>query len=161
MSIGLDIIGAISSIVQLVEFTAKVYHRLDEFQSHTREIPNSFRQFHEELPLIQDALERIKEAIDDGRIPERTQKALVPTINGCQTRADSLQTILRKALPEPDALWGDKVWKALVSLMKDSKAQKHMAAIKEYLSSLTFYFMASLSSVEPQAGMIHFCDRTK
>jgi NACHT NTPase-like protein len=149
---GLDIASAVASIIQLIEFTLKVYRRVDEFQSNTRDIPKSFRQFSHEIPLLQETLRQIGEAIENGRISDEIQKALSPAIEGCSEQVESLNAILEKTLPESDDSWGEKARKAIASLIKDSKIEKKMNAIRTYLSTLTFYFVASSSSLRPLIG---------
>jgi hypothetical protein len=150
---GLDIVSAVASIIQLVQVTCEICRRVNEFQSSTREIPKSFRQFSQELPLLQETLQKIKEAVENGHIPDKTQQALAPTIEGCQERVESLNNILQKTLPRADASSGEKAWKAIISLTKDSKSEKDLIAIRNYLSTLTFYFSASSSLLLPLTGI--------
>jgi len=149
---GLEIAGAVTTIVQLVDFTCKVFNRVDDFQSHTRELPKTFRQFSLELPLLQETLQQITEATSNGRISDETQRALIPTIEGCREQIESLNAILAKTLPRPEDSWGEKSRKAIISLQKDSKVGKIMNSIRGYLGTLTFYFVASSTPLRPLTG---------
>lgn len=149
---GLEIAGAIATIVQLVDYTCKVFNRVDDFQSHTRELPKTFRQFSLELPLLQETLQQITEATRNGLISGETQRALIPTIKGCREQIESLNAILTKTLPRPEDSWGERSRKAIISLQKDSKVEKIMNSIRGYLGTLTFYFIASSTQLRPLTG---------
>jgi N-terminal domain on NACHT_NTPase and P-loop NTPases len=145
MSIGPEVVGTIATIVQLIDFTCKVCSRINEFQSKTRDVPKTFRQFQLELPLLQTTFQQIQEAIENGHIAENIQKALVPTVEGCKELIEKLNDILGETLPKPEDSWGAVAIKAIVSLQNDSKVRRKMEAIRGYQSSLTFYFAASTS----------------
>jgi hypothetical protein len=51
------VVGVVSNIVQLVDFGAKVLHRLNNFQYSLGNIPKSFRHIKAELPILLDTLE--------------------------------------------------------------------------------------------------------
>jgi chromosome segregation ATPase len=153
---GLDIASAITSIIQLIEYTLKVYRRVDEFQSNARDIPKTFRQFSHELPLLQNTLRQVGEAIKNGQISDEIQRALTQALKGCSEQVESLNTILGKILPGPYDSRGEKARQAIASLTKDSKIEKKMNAIRSYLSTLTFYFVASSSSLRPLVGTISY-----
>jgi hypothetical protein len=59
MAEALAVVGIVSSIIQVVEFSAKVADRLNDFASSVGEIPKAFRHIQTELPLIIDSLRRI------------------------------------------------------------------------------------------------------
>ena len=52
MAEALAAIGAVASIVQLVDFGSKVLLRLNEFQSSIGEIPKVFQHVKAELPVL-------------------------------------------------------------------------------------------------------------
>ena len=56
MAEALAIVSLISSIVQFVDFSSKIVHRLNEFHSSLDEVPKSFRDVKIELPLLVDTL---------------------------------------------------------------------------------------------------------
>jgi hypothetical protein len=153
---GFEVVGAISSIIQLTELTLKVYRRVNEFQSNARDIPKTFQQLSHELPLLQEILQQLKEAIDNGRVSENIQRALTPVVQECSDQAQSLYTILKTTIPGPDASRREKTIKAVASLLKDSKVEKKANTIRSYLSTLTFYFVASSSSLQPLTGITSY-----
>lgn len=74
MAEALAAVGVVVSIVQLIDFSSKILHRLDEFRSSVGEVPKSFRHIRAELPVLQDTLRQTKEAIDAGSVEDRTKK---------------------------------------------------------------------------------------
>jgi N-terminal domain on NACHT_NTPase and P-loop NTPases len=108
MAEALAAVGVAASIVQLVDFSSKILHRLDEFRSSVGEVPKSFRHIRAELPVLQDSLRQIKEAIDAGSVEDRTKKTLMPAIQGCQDQIEQLDAVLAKTLPESSTAGGQE-----------------------------------------------------
>jgi hypothetical protein len=52
MAEAITVIGLVGNIVQLVDFSSRVLHRLEEFQAGLGEIPMSFRHIKAELPVL-------------------------------------------------------------------------------------------------------------
>jgi hypothetical protein len=94
MAEALAVVGIVANIVQLLEFSTTVLHRLKEYQSSLGEIPRSFSQISKELPLLLHTLQQIQEAIAAGYVEIETKKALLPVIKGCQEQVGLLESIL-------------------------------------------------------------------
>jgi hypothetical protein len=90
MAEAIAVIGLVASIVQLVDFSSRVLHRLEEFQVGLGEVPMSFRHIKAELPVLQDTLQQTREAIEAGSVRNETKKALDPAIKGARNRLDCL-----------------------------------------------------------------------
>jgi len=52
-------VGVAASVIQLFDFTTKVVSRLEEFRSNVQEVPESFRQVYDQLPVLSATLEGI------------------------------------------------------------------------------------------------------
>jgi len=113
MAEAIAVVGVVSSIVQLVDFSSKILHRLDELQSTAQELPRIFQHTKAELPLLRDTLQETSEALNAGRILEKTGKALVPIIEGCEEQIKVLNVILAKVLPTAGDSWVKKGRKAI------------------------------------------------
>src|SRR5271154_780791 len=107
MAEALAIVGLASSIVQFVDFSTKIIHRLDEFQSKVGEVPQTFRDLKIQLPLLRDALKRTKAEAEAGLIDADTQRSVLDVVEGCRLQVQQLDKILIKTLPTP----GDSRWK--------------------------------------------------
>jgi ABC-type transporter Mla subunit MlaD len=152
MAEALAIVGVVASIVQLVDFSAKVVSRLDEFHSVVKEAPKSFRHVKTELPLLTSTLEQLKGAIDTTSVADGSKKALLPVIAGCNEQVAQLDAILKKTLPETNDSWWIKSKKAGVSLHNDAKVESITKALRNYVRILTFYYAAASSTLQPLTG---------
>ncbi|KFZ01827.1 hypothetical protein V501_09775 [Pseudogymnoascus sp. VKM F-4519 (FW-2642)] len=149
MAEALAIVGVVSSIVQLLDFGTTVLHRLKEYQFSLGEVPKSFRQISKELPLLLHTLEQIQKAIDAGSVGTKTKKALLPVIKGSQEQLELLQSILDKTLPKADDSSLERGKKAISSLGQDGKVDRILKNLRGFISSLTFYYSAASSTLQP------------
>jgi N-terminal domain on NACHT_NTPase and P-loop NTPases len=63
MAEALAVVTVVSSIITLVDFSSKVLHRLNDFQSSCGEIPETFKQVKKELPILLATLDHTKVAV--------------------------------------------------------------------------------------------------
>jgi hypothetical protein len=154
MAEAIAVVGVVASIVQLVDYSSKVLHRLNEFQSRVGEVPKPFRHIKAQLPVLQDTLQQTKKGIDAGFVRDETRKALIPAMEGCKKQIGLLDDILTKILPAPGDSWGEKSKKALLSLRKDAKVESIAKILHGYIGTLTFYYAAASSTMEPLTGSI-------
>jgi len=147
MAEALALVGIAANIVQLVDFGSKILYRLNEFQSNVGDVPETFRHIKAELPVLLDALQRTKEAIEAGSVRDETKNALRPAINGCLEQIKSLDEVLLKALPTSSDSRVKRIWKAIqMSLHYDTKVEEITAIVKEYIQTLTFYHAAGIEA---------------
>lgn len=154
-------VGIVASIIQLVDFSAKVIHRLEEFQAKAGEVPKSLRHIRTELPLLSTTLQQIKEAINAGSVADGAKNALLPVVVECQEQIRQLDAILAKTLPENNDSWRERSKKALVSLQQDTKVESITKILRNYTKILTFYCAAASSTLQPLTGRCHISDLYK
>jgi hypothetical protein len=154
MAEALAVVGIVANIVQLVGFSSKILHRLNEFQASLGETPRSFCVVKSELPLLQHTLEQTREAINAGLIRAETKPALLPAVEGCQEQIKLLDSILEKTLPTSDDSWGKKGRKAILSLHHDAKVESITKILRSYIGILTFYYAAASSTLQPLTGIV-------
>ncbi len=136
MAEALAIVGLASAIVQFVDFSTKIIHRLDEFQSRVGEVPQTFRDLKIQLPLLQDTLKRAKAEVDAGLIDADTQRAVLDVVEGCQLQVKRLDDILIKTLPTPaDSRWR-RGMKAFSSVRQERDVREIIDRIQRYQISL-------------------------
>jgi hypothetical protein len=154
MAEALVVVGVISNIIQLVDFGAKVLHRLNDFQSSGREIPKAFRHIKAQLPILLDTLEQTKVAVENGSIrEEKTKNALLPVINGCREQIELLNDVIGRVLPLASDSWTKKTSKAVSSFRQDAKVAKITAILKDHIQTLTYYHAATSSTLQSTKGM--------
>ena len=146
MAEALAIVGLVSSIVQFVDFSLKIVHRLNGFHSSLDDVPKSFRDIKIELPLLVDTLERTKKQTEDGCFSKNTQEAIWSVVKGCQSQVERLNGVLEETLP----IKGDSSWKrgkkALLSISQEKNVQQITTTFRNYVQTLT-YHQATGSSI--------------
>ena len=153
MSEAFLVVGAVASIVQLVDFGSKVLLRLNEFQCSIGEVPKTFQHIKAELPVLLDTLEKTKAAIEAGSVQDGTKKALLPAIDGCRTQIETLDILIGRLLPLSRDSWKERSRKAFSSLRQDGRVKKIRADLRGYIQTLTYYHAAVSSTLRPPIGM--------
>jgi hypothetical protein len=150
MAEALAVVGIVSSIIQVVEFSAKVADRLNDFASSVGDIPKAFRHIQTELPLIIDSLRRIQSQAESGSVEPTTTNAVWPVLKDCQREITRLQNILDKTVPSI----GDSSWerrkKAFLSLGKDKDVAEIADSLSRYVRVLTLHQTIEGSKSESQ-----------
>jgi hypothetical protein len=144
MAEALAVVGIVANIAQLVDFGTRVLSRLDQYQSSLAEVPEAFRHIKSELPVLLDALQQTKAAIDAGSL--QNSGALLPAVEGCSVQIMALDDIIRKLLPTKKDSWAKRGGKALRSLSYDAKVKRIIAVIRGYIQTLTYHAAASSKS---------------
>jgi hypothetical protein len=132
-------IGLVSSIVQLVEFGSKIVNRLDDFQSNVGQVPQTFRDIKNQLPLLLNTLQRTKTQAEAGDIDGDTQRAILSVVEGCRSQIQLLDETLVKTLPaKGESKWrrGVKVFR---SVSQEKDIQQIVQRLQTYVSTLTYH----------------------
>lgn len=132
-----DVVGAIASIIALVEFSQKVLARAAEFRASGKEIGVTFQGIANLLPPITRAVNRTKERIEKGEIDATTCTALVPTHRGIERTLEELRTILNKYTPDDGASKVEVLWKAGKGVFQEKKVKGVQQRLLEYVAILT------------------------
>jgi N-terminal domain on NACHT_NTPase and P-loop NTPases len=132
-------LGLAGNILQFIEFGGQVVIRLQEFCSNARDVPQTFREVKNSLPLLLNSLKHIRQDLENGEVDQETEAALLPVIQGCTEQIESLNQILEGTLPAPgDSQW-KAVTKALTSFWHDKKIQNIRTTINHYQGPLLLY----------------------
>ena len=154
MAEALAAVGIVANIIQVVDFGSRVLKRLQEYQSKLGEIPEAFRHIKAELPVLLDALQQTKAAIDTGSLRDETKNALLPAVEGCGVQIKALDDVIAEVLPASDDSWVRRSRKAFRSLRHDAKVKKITVVTRGYIQTLTYHAAASSSLLkDPLAGM--------
>ena len=156
MAEALAVVGVVASIAQLHDFGTTVLYRLNKYQSSSGEVTESFHQIKMELPLLLYTIHRIQEAIDAGSVGIEIKKALLPVIKICQEEVVALlQSILTETSSKSDDSSPEKGTKAtILSAGQDGKIDFILKNIEKYINTLTFYYSAVSSTLQPQQGSV-------
>ena len=156
MAEALAVAAIVSSIVQLVDFSSKVITRINEFHSGASDIPKSLGHLKAELPVLNRTLQQIQVAINDEHFPKECATALLPAMQGCEESIKEIDSILAKALPKQGDRRAKKFIKSVGSVLDDGKIEHVTKIQRGYIGTLTFYFAASSSTLQPLTGKM--CD---
>ncbi|KAJ5172264.1 hypothetical protein N7492_004857 [Penicillium capsulatum] len=139
MAEALTIVGAVASTVQLMDFTAKLFERLNDYIRHVEEVPESVRGIRLHLPLFIEALRRTQFHIDHGHYNPTTSAALKIFIDECNTQMLLLQDILTSVTP----IRGDsrilRSQKAICSLKQEKSLKKIHSSLSGYIEKLLLF----------------------
>jgi N-terminal domain on NACHT_NTPase and P-loop NTPases len=141
------VIGLVSAIFNFVEFGNKVVDRLNDFKQSINEVPRTFRNFNDQLPLLIDTLKRTRIQADAGHVAEATAKALIPVVDGCLERVERLEGILVKAIPSKNDSTLSRRIKALSSLAHDRTVQQIISELESYVNLLIYQQATSCSDL--------------
>jgi N-terminal domain on NACHT_NTPase and P-loop NTPases len=154
MTEALAAVGIVANIIQIADFGSRVLKRLEEYRSELGEIPEAFRHIKAELPVLLDALQQTKAAIDTGSLRDKTKNALLPAVEGCGVQIKALDDVIAEVLPASDDSWARRRRKAFQSLRYDVKVKKITVVVRGYIQTLTYHAAASsLLLKDPLAGM--------
>jgi hypothetical protein len=152
MAEALAIVGVVSNIVGLVDFSSKLYSRLKDTLADANEVPKSFRSIKTELPVLIRTLEDIGESFRDGKLNEETAQVVALAVRGCETSVHELEKLLARLVFDENMHKSKKMWRAFKAVVKESEVNNIVVAIRGYVGTLTFYLVASASSLQPLTG---------
>nr|OQO18690.1 hypothetical protein B0A51_14563 [Rachicladosporium sp. CCFEE 5018] len=146
----ITIVGAVASIVQLIDFGTRVLVRLNEYRSKNEELPDAFVHISRQLPLLQQVLKNTKVGIDDHVISLEDVQAIKSCLVGCHDQMKKLDGILKNILPDAQEGTMKSITKGFRSLWKESDVRKIDKEIESYANILTFYCAWSSSKLDPR-----------
>ncbi|KGO58162.1 hypothetical protein PEX2_066720 [Penicillium expansum] len=147
----LTVVGAVASTIQLIEFTAKVFDRLNNYIRHIDEVPETLRQIKLHLPLFIETLQRVQTFIDFGYFNPRTSSVLKDFVEESFSQMVLLDDLLLKIIPDKGDSVIKKGRKAIFSLKEESSLKKIFENISGYIEKLLLF----QSSVTSGHAMIH------
>ena len=135
----ITVVGLISSIASLVDISAKVVSRLQEFTSKCSDIPKSFRALPIRLHLLTATLQSIQSRAGAGNLSGNVADNLKAVADDTVQRVSTLQTCLQSVVPPTGSSKRKRALKAFQSLAKDDKIQRMMREIDKNINILEFH----------------------
>ncbi|GAQ03699.1 hypothetical protein ALT_1020 [Aspergillus lentulus] len=145
MAEAITIVGAIASTIQLVDFTIKVFDRLNHYLHLVDEVPKSLRGIRLHLPLFIEALRRTQFHIDHGHYNPMTSAVLKSFVDECNSQMILLEDILAKVAPAQDDSKMIRSRKAVCSLKHEKALKKIHSNLSGYIEKLLL-FQSTVSS---------------
>ncbi|KAK5080183.1 hypothetical protein LTS08_008757 [Lithohypha guttulata] len=124
---GLEVIGAISAVVGIIEACVKIY----DSAAKDLKLSETFRAVAYRLPILADTLTTCKTYLEPrkGSIPADACKALEDILESCEERARNLRTIFEKVVTTETDGWDKRYVKVVRRLGKGNKVEELMAMI--------------------------------
>jgi hypothetical protein len=130
------VIGLISGTIAIVDATKKIYDAAKDQQG----LPAAFREVAQRLPLVQNILNNAKARADDGQVDDEASRGATSILEACKGRAQKLEEIFRKVVPQEGGSRLDRYYRAARTLGKDSKVEMLMKGILDDLNLLSVQF---------------------
>lgn len=141
LSTGMDPLSAIglaSSVVQFIDFGLKVAKRLDELNS-SGDVPKSLQSISTQLPLLLNALGRIKSDSQIKNLDFDTKCILRGMISGCRGQIVEVETMIDEISHMPGDSFKVKMKKVFTSLKYDEKVREIERNLQTYISVLILH----------------------
>ena len=132
-------VGVAAAVVEFVNLGTKIVKRLKDYSSAASEAPKSLQHISNQLPLLVNALDRLKTDVQVEKFDFDTRCILKGVVAGCKQQAEKLDEIIEKVLNVPGDSRMVKVQKALASLRNDTKVPKIEKSLQTYIQVLTLH----------------------
>jgi hypothetical protein len=140
-------VSLVANIIQLVQFGELVLGRLNDYQSRVGELPEAFKHINNELPALLYKLRETKTAANSGAFTDEKEKASMAVVHACTEQILDLEELLIKALPKIGDSGTKRRFKAVKSLGYDSKVEKKVQVIRNYVATLTYLDTGTAQSI--------------
>jgi hypothetical protein len=134
-----DVVGLISSILQIVDFGVKVAEAVKDFSAPGR--PAVIRNINSQLPFIISSLNNLKDEQYLGSLAKETRQDLQHLLEACNSQIRLLDEILYSMKSEEE----DNLWKTsrkvIVFLQKQGKLREIVRELEQFKSTLTLHFI--------------------
>ena len=136
----LSAIGLASAVVQFIDFGLNVAKRLEEFNSRNPgEVPRSLQAISTQLPLLLNALGRIKSDSQIKKLDFDTKCILRGMVSGCMAQIVEVEKMINEISVTPGDSFKVKIKKVFTSLKYDEKVWEIERNLHTYISVLILH----------------------
>lgn len=121
------VLGAISSIIAIVNTTKQVYDAAKDAQG----LPEAFREVAGRLPIVENILNSAKQYIDEGKADEDSCEGVKPVVEACEKKAKKLDELFHQAIPANGVSGLKRYYKAVKACGKGNEVENLMKGILE------------------------------
>lgn len=129
----LEVLGAFSSVIAIVELTVQAYHGA----KHVHSLPEVFREAAIHLRLVQTILVATKRYIEEGSLDEDSWEGVSAAIKACEEKTSKLRAIFQKVIPTDGAPRLKRYISAVRTVGKGSRVETLMKGVLEDTELLT------------------------
>lgn len=136
----LTAIGLAASVVQFVQFGLEVSRRLNELNSkHPGEVPRSLEAISNQLPLLLNALNRIKSDSSISHLDFDTRCVLKGMVAGCTTQIAEVEFMINEISSATGDSFKKKIKKVFSSFKYEDKVWQIQRNLHTYISVLILH----------------------
>lgn len=128
----LAVLGAVSSIITIVDATRKDYNAA----TNVNGLPEAFREVAGRLPIVLNILNSAKQSIDQGTVRPDSLESVKQSVEACKMKATRLDMLFHKAIPADGATSLNRYYKAVRAQGKGNGVEKLMKEMLEDLQLL-------------------------
>ena len=135
----LTAVGVAASIVQFISYGINVAQRLKEYNSAASDVPKSLQHIAAQMPLLLNALDRVKTGSAIEGVDLDTRCILKGVVSGCRKQVEKIDAIIDKVLYVPGDSLVTRVQKVFVGLKNDDKVAAIEKNLQTYISILILH----------------------
>ena len=135
----LTAVGVAASIVQFISYGIIVAQRLKDYNSAASDVPRSLQHIAAQLPLLLNALERVKTGTAVEGVDLDTRCILKGVVSGCRKQVEKIDAIIDKVVHVPGDSLVTRVQKVFVGLKNDDKVAAIEKNLQTYISVLILH----------------------
>ncbi|KAI4143918.1 MAG: hypothetical protein LQ340_006841 [Diploschistes diacapsis] len=136
----LSAIGLASAVAQFIDVGFKIGKRLAEYnKASPNEVPRSLQSINTQLPLLVNALQRVKSDVELGKFDFDTRCILKGVISGCGGLIQEVESILNKVAKAPGESLASKLRKSFASFKHDEKILAIDKNLQTYINVLILH----------------------
>ena len=136
----LSAIGIASAVAQFLDVGFKIGKRLAEYnKASPNEVPRSLQSINTQLPLLVNALQRVKTDVEVNKFDFDTQCILKGVISGCVNLVEEVESILNKVAKAPGESLTSKLRKSFASFKHDEKILAIDKSLQTYINVLILH----------------------
>jgi N-terminal domain on NACHT_NTPase and P-loop NTPases len=139
MAEALTVVGAIASTIQLVDFTTKVFDRVNTYLRSIDEAPEMLRHIGLQLLFFIQALRLVQSHVDHGHFNPEASSMLKMVIDECSSQMILLDDIVTNLTPVEGDSKMTRSRKAFESLKQEKTLGKVVSRLSDYTEKLLLF----------------------
>ena len=146
----LSALGVAASVAQFLELGYKVARKLSEYnKASIHDVPKSMQSINTQLPLLLNALNRVKSDVQVDRLDTDTRCILRGVVHGCGKVIAEVDEVMGKVSRQPGESLPAKLKKVLSSLKHDETIQALDKSLQTYIQVLILHHVVDAADVPP------------
>lgn len=129
---GAEVLGIISSTISIIDAIVQICGAIRDASG----LPPAFRNVLQQMPLLKGTLKAAQQGMENGA-SEGSHDTLKRTLEGCQTKVNSLEKLFQAVIVQPGASRTTRYTSAIRSFGKEHRVEELMDSISIDMQILT------------------------